>query len=220
MEKTALISLSGGLDSTTLLAYLLNQNYKIECVGFYYGSKHNKYEIEAAKNVAKYYGVKYELIKLDEFMSHFQSNLLKTGGDIPEGHYSEESMKLTVVPARNIIFISILSGFAWSRNIKHVALGVHASDRHIYPDCRKPFIEAMEKAVELGTDGNVKLLAPFIDMEKWDIVKVGTELKAPYELTRSCYKDQPVACGKCGTCTERKEAFQRNGLVDPIQYED
>ena len=218
MKKSALISLSGGLDSSTLLAYLLNQNYHVECIGFTYGSKHNKYELEAAKKIAEYYNVKYDLINLEEVMKSFRSNLLKNGGEIPEGHYTEDSMKLTVVPARNIIFISIMAGLAWSRNLNCIALGVHASDRHTYPDCQKSFIDSMGLSIISGTDGNVELISPFITIEKWDIVKIGLELKVPYELTRRCYKDQPIACGKCGTCRERIEAFERNGVKDPIEY--
>lgn len=217
MEKIVL-SLSGGMDSTTLLESLLTNN-AVYPFQFVYGSKHNPYEIEAVRNLAQYYGLHIPVIDLTTAFQSIQSNLLKSGGDIPEGHYEAENMRQTVVPGRNSIFIAILAGIAESIGASKVALGVHAGDHHIYPDCRANFIQAMDSAVKLSSDGKVSLFAPFIDMTKTDILKHGLEIQTPYYLTRTCYKDQPIACGKCGSCQERLEAFAINGVQDPLEYE-
>ncbi len=215
-----LISLSGGLDSTTLLAHLLNLDHEVSCVSFTYGSKHNPFENDAAERVAAYYQVPLEKIDITSVMGAFKSDLLKTGGEIPEGHYNDASMERTVVPGRNIIFAAILAGKAWSIGAGAVAMGIHQGDHAIYPDCRAQFFQAMRQAIELGTDKRVALRAPFLPLDKGDIVRLGTKMGVPYQLTRTCYKEQAIACGKCGSCRERKEAFQLNGLVDPILYEE
>jgi 7-cyano-7-deazaguanine synthase len=216
-----IISLSGGIDSTVLLAHCLNRGEDPLCCSFNYGSKHNKYENEAARRIAVYYKVPFNIIDLSDLVgTHFKSDLLKTGGDIPEGHYEDISMERTVVPSRNIIFISILSGIAWSHNISKVGLGIHAGDHAIYPDCRTEFLKAMDSALYLGTGKKVELYAPFVNIRKDEVVKIGIELNVPFELTRSCYKQQEISCGKCGTCVERMESFQLNGLNDPIIYEE
>lgn len=218
----AIVSFSGGMDSTTLLAYAIDKEGSkddILAVGFYYASKHNKYENAAAQKIAEYYGISFELIHLDQVMGAFKSNLMLSGGEIPEGHYQDSTMSLTVVPARNIIFASILAGKAWSIGASRVYLGIHSGDHAIYPDCRPEFFYAMREAVQLGTDNRVLLEAPFLNISKADIVAIGKSLNVPYHLTRTCYKDQPIACGKCGSCYERKEAFMLNGLTDPIPYE-
>jgi len=218
-----LVSLSGGIDSTTLLGFILNGGHQATAISFTYGSKHNKYENEAARKVAAFYAV--ELLELDisQAMQNIQSNLLLTGGEIPEGHYAAENMKATVVPARNMIFLSIMAGIAESKGMDGLAIGVHAGDHAIYPDCRPDFISHMYQAVKHATDDKVgAIMAPFINMDKRQIVNIGGKIlepAPPYHLTRTCYKDQPVACGKCGSCVERLEAFKLNYLTDPIEYE-
>lgn len=227
---THVVSLSGGMDSATLLGqvvryYQARQSIhqpKILAVGFTYGSKHNKYETAAAIHVADHYGVEYHLLNLTEAMGLFKSDLLLTGGDIPEGHYEAETMKATVVPCRNLIFASILAGIAQS-NCKEgekavVSLGVHAGDHAIYPDCRQDFINALNYTVHKATSDSVQIHAPFLQLSKGDIVKIGLELGVPYSKTRTCYKDQQKACGKCGSCQERLEAFQMCNAIDPIEY--
>lgn len=217
------MGLSGGLDSSTMLAYFIKDQFynpkSIHCLGFRYGSKHNKYENEAAEKIANYYGVDYKLIDLTEAIGKlFKSDLLLTGGDIPEGHYSDESMSRTVVPGRNIIFASILAGYAWSLDCNKIALGVHLGDRAIYEDCRPEFIKSLDTCIYLGTGHRVQVDAPFIEMNKIDICRLGLELEVPFELTRTCYKDQEKACGKCGSCQERIEAFKENHIKDPVEY--
>lgn len=219
MGKTkVIVSLSGGMDSTTVLARALSVNRDVQCVGFSYGSKHNAYENAAGIQIAQHYDVPFKLIDFSSVTAGFKSNLLKSGDAIPEGFYEGENMRQTVVPGRNLIFISILMGIAWSNDAEEVWLGIHAGDHFIYPDCRPNFFKAMNEAVQLGSDGKVQLVAPFLDGNKTSIIKEGLELGVPYHLTRTCYKDQVFACGKCGSCQERLDAFHNNGIEDPIPY--
>lgn len=219
--KKVILGLSGGMDSTTLCGYYIDKGYDVCPISFEYGSKHNPYENKSAKMVADFYGLKITNIPLDFIKTLFQSNLLKTGGDIPEGHYAQDNMKLTVVPGRNIIFLSIMSGLAWSLEADTIALGVHMGDHTIYEDCRAGFISAMNSAIIQGTGERVKIEAPFQYLDKTGILKIGNslEIPVPYHLTRTCYKDQEFSCGCCGSCSERLEAFENIGIVDPIKYE-
>jgi 7-cyano-7-deazaguanine synthase len=221
MRQRCIVSLSGGLDSTTLLADLvLNpSNEVVLAVGFTYGSKHNNWENMAAFAVASHYKVKLRLVDLTGVMAGFKSDLLKTGGDIPEGHYEAETMRQTVVPGRNIIFASILAGIAWSEKAELVYLGVHAGDHYIYHDCRPLFVRAMQDAVRFGTGELVRLEAPYLNVNKSQVLKVGLTLDVPYHLTRTCYKNQRIACGKCGSCQERLAAFAFWEVRDPLEYE-
>jgi 7-cyano-7-deazaguanine synthase len=219
------MGLSGGMDSATMLATILDSwehdKKKIFCLGFTYGSKHNKYENKAAIDIANYYGVDYKLINLEESIGKlFKSDLLLSGGEIPEGHYNDESMSRTVVPGRNIIFASILAGYAWSKDCNQIALGVHLGDRHVYADCRPEFIKALDSAIYLGTGHRVEVVSPFIKMNKIDICRVGLALEVPYELSRTCYSDQEENCGRCGACSERLEAFKLNNAIDPVKYQE
>jgi len=213
------MGLSGGLDSSTLLAILVDNDEDVLCLGFEYGSKHNKYEIESAKKIAKYYNVDYKLIDLTNVGKILKSNLLLSGGEIPEGHYQQENMKLTVVPGRNLMFASILAGYAESNDCEAIALGVHQGDHEIYPDCRKEFIKALDSCIYLSTNRKVEVITPLINMDKGEIVAEGLALEVPYQLTRTCYKDQEKSCQVCGSCNERLEAFSINCVEDPIEYE-
>lgn len=217
----ALVSLSGGLDSTVLLSVLKSDPTIdiLATVNFQYGSKHNLYEMLAAERVAKFYGLPYKCIQAHSIFDGFKSDLLQTGGDIPEGHYEHESMRRTVVPCRNMIFLSTLAGLAESIGADRVFIGVHSGDHHIYPDCRPEFIDAMKTSIHAATDGKVALSAPFLYLNKGQIVKHGLVHNAPLSLTRTCYKDVSVACGKCGSCQERLEAFALNKTIDPIGYQ-
>ena len=219
MKPKAVLSLSGGMDSTTLLSHLIHQDYEVFPFQFMYGSKHNRWEADAVRKLAKYYGLTIPVIDLTEAFSNIQSNLLKTGAEIPEGHYDNANMSQTVVPGRNSIFISILTGIAESIGAEFVALGVHAGDHHIYPDCRPAYIDQMGTAMALASDYKVTLKAPFLYLDKTKIIKVGLRLVVPYYLTRTCYADQPISCGRCGSCQERLEAFTANGIEDPVPYE-
>lgn len=214
------VSLSGGMDSATLVAYLISKGHDVECVSFEYGSKHNQYEHAAAEAFCWHYGLELKMIDITPVMKTFTSALLKTGDDIPEGHYTDKTMEATVVPARNLIFLSILAGHAWSVGADAIAIGIHQGDHAIYADCRKEFYKAMDTAIYLGTDSRIQILAPFVDMDKAGILAEGFKIGVPYEFTRTCYKDQVESCGKCGSCVERLEAFAAHGKIDPVDYEE
>ena len=215
----ALVILSGGLDSTTCLYWAKKRYDEVETVSFDYGSKHNKRELSYAKKTCKKLGVKNTVIKLDFIGKYFKSDLLKTGGKIPDGYYTAKSMKSTVVPFRNGIMMSICAGFAESNNCDVIILGNHSGDHVIYPDCRPEFIDAISKAIKNGTEKKIKVVSPFCNKTKTDIVKAGTKLGVDYTLTYSCYKGKKKHCGLCGTCTERKEAFQQAKVKDITDYE-
>jgi 7-cyano-7-deazaguanine synthase len=220
-NKSVVLGLSGGMDSATVLGFYANQNYRVYPLFFNYGSKHNKYELESAKKLAIYFDTqKLKIVELDFIGKLFKSNLLEGQGEIPEGYYTDKNMSLTVVPGRNSIFISIMAGYAESVGANTVAVGTHLGDHDIYPDCRVEFISAMDQAIQLSSDKKVCIATPIQQFDKTSILKLGYSLKnpVPYELTRTCYKDQEFSCGKCGSCTERLEAFANIGKNDPIQY--
>lgn len=214
--KDKIIILSGGMDSVTLL-YDEKDNIKM-ALSFFYGQKHRK-ELSYAIHHCLKLGIDHKIHKivdLQNMIPLLKSNLLETGGDIPDGHYEDESMKQTVVPFRNGIMLAIAAGVAESHNCRSVLIGNHAGDHAIYPDCRLSFIEAMNEAMKYGTYAEIEIEAPFVSMSKRDIAVLGKSIGVPYAETWSCYKGREFHCGKCGTCTERKEALEG---FDPTIYE-
>jgi len=221
MNKAVLIY-SGGMDSTTLLYWLvMNMGSKnILAITFNYQSKHNEQEFLRAQATCEALNVEHKLINLSDISKHLESNLLKSGGDIPEGHYAEVNMKKTVVPFRNGIMLSIACGIAESQGATKVYIGNHAGDHAIYPDCRATFISAMNEAMAYGTYNNVNLISPFQGVTKTHIATLGNELNVDWALTYSCYKGGNIHCGLCSTCYERREAFYDANLNDPTEYLD
>jgi 7-cyano-7-deazaguanine synthase len=212
----SIVVFSGGMDSTTLLARSLLATEDVLTLSFDYGSKHNAMEQIAIANIAAYYGVPNIRISLPEIGKHFKSDLLMSGGEIPEGHYEDLSMKRTVVPFRNGIMLAYAIGLAESLDRSVVWIGAHAGDHAIYPDCRSEFIHTMNSAAIAGTYSQVKVDAPFMFSTKRDIALLGRDLDVPFRLTYSCYNGKPKHCGRCGTCVERKEALEG---FDPTEYE-
>ena len=219
-KKKALVVFSGGLDSTTALYRALKHYEEVETLSFTYGSKHNDMEHKYALKTCEKLNIKNTLIPLGFINDYFKSDLLQSGGEIPEGMYNAENMKSTVVPFRNGIMLAIAAGFAESNNFDVIILGNHSGDHAIYPDCRPEFIDAIRAAIWQGTEKNIQVVSPFCDITKTEVVKVGQELGVDFSLTYSCYKGGEKHCGKCGTCTERKESFEQNGIIDPTEYED
>lgn len=212
------VLLSGGMDSVSALYYAHREYDVVATLSFNYGSKHNDKEIPFAKFHSEQLGVDHHVVSLDFMNDLFASDLLKNGGAIPDGHYEEETMKSTVVPFRNGIMLSIAAGFAESNEAEAVVIASHSGDHAIYPDCREPFMEAMESAICEGTYAKVKLLRPFIKMDKAQIAAVGNDLGVDFTQTWSCYKGLDIHCGACGTCVERREAFLLAKVDDPTEY--
>lgn len=214
-----IVLLSGGVDSVTALYKSFKENEILAGLSFDYGSKHNKKELQMAKYHCSNLNLKHQIIKLDFIKELFISHLLSSGGEIPEGHYQDSSMKQTVVPFRNGIMLSIAAGYAESINAQGVLIAAHTGDHAIYPDCRNDFMESMGSSLSKGTYANIKLLRPFIGLDKSQIISIGEKLNIDYRKTWSCYKGEKIHCGKCGTCIERREAFIKAGVFDPTEYE-
>jgi 7-cyano-7-deazaguanine synthase len=209
---------SGGMDSVTALHWARREHDVRAVVSFDYGAKHNHREIPFAREHAAALGVRHELITLDFVERLFASDLLKSGGAVPDGHYEEKIMKQTVVPFRNAIMLSIACGFAESAGAGGLVIAAHGGDHAIYPDCREDFMRAMGDAMRLGTYAGVQLLRPFIALNKGQIAAEGARLGVDFARTWSCYKGGAIHCGTCGTCVERREAFLQAGVADPTEY--
>ena len=213
---------SGGLDSTTMAYSLRAQGHSLIAISFDYGQRHRK-ELAFAERVATDLDAPWTLIDLHAagvtgFLTG--SALTDETVTVPDGHYADESMKITVVPNRNAIMLSIACALAVTREAGAVAFGAHTGDHFIYPDCRPEFVRAFEAMTSIAVEGlaTIQILAPFLSMTKTDIVRLGAELRVPFERTWSCYKGGALHCGTCGTCVERREAFAQASVADPTLY--
>jgi 7-cyano-7-deazaguanine synthase len=200
--KTVL-ALSGGMDSGTLLFDLHQQGDELHAVTFDYGQRHNR-EIESSQKLCDHLQVSHQIIQLHQV---FDGSALTGQGEIPHGHYAEESMKSTVVPNRNMVMISIAASIALQRNCDRVAYCCHAGDHAIYPDCRPEFVGRMHEALQICDWSPVALHAPYVDMTKRDIAQRAKQLNVPLDMTWTCYEGGELPCGKCGSCVERAEAL-------------
>ncbi|NKB76751.1 MAG: 7-cyano-7-deazaguanine synthase QueC [Gammaproteobacteria bacterium] len=216
-----LVVCSGGLDSVTLAYKIAKESPIDSLVSFDYGQRHTT-EIEYAKYCAEKLTVPHDIVDIRSIGRLLGGSALTDDVDVPDGHYEEESMRVTVVPNRNAIMLSIVFGVAAARACDAVAIAVHGGDHFIYPDCRPDFIESFQKMQNRALDGvhSVQLLAPFVNVDKAEIVRQGAELGVPFIDTWSCYQGNELHCGRCGTCVERREAFSIAGLEDPTQYLD
>ncbi len=216
-----LVICSGGLDSVTL-AYMVSQQRELAAVlSFDYGQRHQK-EIEYARHCADLLKAPYQQIDITSVGQVLTGSSLTDDIEVPDGHYAEDSMKSTVVPNRNTIMLSIAFGMAVSIGADSVAAAVHSGDHFIYPDCRPEFIDSFAAMQKQALDGlaEIELYTPFVHSSKADIVSKGQQLNVPFADTWSCYKGQKQHCGRCGTCVERREAFQLANVTDPTLYED
>lgn len=222
-----LVLSSGGVDSTTCLAMAVKEvgAENVLALSVYYGQKHDK-EIQAAKKVAEYYGVRRMELDLSVIFAGSNCSLLKQSTeDIPLESYAQqieethgEKPVSTYVPFRNGLFLSSAASIALSHGCSKIMYGAHADDAAgaAYPDCSLDFVNAMNQAIYLGSGNQLTIEAPFVSLTKADVVKKGLELGVPYELTWSCYEGGEKPCGKCGTCIDRQRAFELNGTVDPL----
>jgi 7-cyano-7-deazaguanine synthase len=244
MKKQAVLSLSGGMDSSTVLLRLLADGYEVTALSFDYGQKH-RVELERAQALVNIlimddYDVEYGVIKLDGLAPMLNSALVEGGDEVPEGHYQQENMKETVVPNRNKIFSSIIQAVALSKaNEKntevHIAMGIHAGDHAIYPDCRQVFRDADYAAFMEGNweADRVVYITPYLDGDKFDILKdgvkccdqLGLDFDTVYANTNTSYK--PININgtwysdyKSASSVERVEAFLKLGRPDPVRYAD
>lgn len=217
---------SGGVDSTTCLGIAVNKYgaENVTALSIFYGQKHNK-EIEAADAVAEYYNVEHIKLDLSTIFDFSDCSLLSHSHKaIPKESYSEQIKKTkgkpvsTYVPFRNGLFISSAAAIALSKGCGKIYYGAHADDAagNAYPDCSSVFNEAMNKAVYEGSGRQLSIEAPFVGLNKAQVIKMGLEIGVPYELTWSCYEGGDKPCGHCGTCIDRKAAFEANGIKDPI----
>lgn len=218
--KKVIVLLSGGMDSVTAFYDALDKYNVVAALSFDYGSKHNHKEIPFALYHADKNAVPHRLITIGFVNDLFKSELLQSGGEIPDGHYAADNMKQTVVPFRNGIMLAIAAGFAESVEAEGLVIAAHSGDHAIYPDCREEFMRAMSDAIHHGTYAHVDVLRPFISMDKTQIAAHGQKLGVDYSKTWSCYKGRDIHCGTCGTCVERREAFINSGVPDPTVYEN
>jgi 7-cyano-7-deazaguanine synthase len=223
----AIICFSGGMDSTTLATMYLKSGYALGLLSFNYGQRHVK-ELRAAANVADHLAgldiapVSHQVMDLSHLGDLLTGSALTDPEfDVPDGHYTAESMRVTVVPNRNAIMANIAIGVASSAEADVIAMGMHAGDHAVYPDCRPEFVKSLRQTMTHALKGfhTPRLETPFLHKDKTFIAETGGLLQAPLHLSWSCYKGNDLHCGKCGTCVERREAFELAGMTDPTEYE-
>lgn len=209
---------SGGMDSFTVLHKAIKQGNEVYALSFNYGQKHSK-ELDCAKLVTTSLSLPHKILDIKNIGSLFSSSsLISEQIDVPEGHYEAENMKSTVVPNRNMILLSLAIGYAVNAGASEVWYGAHSGDHVIYPDCRPEFVDIMDKASRIANFDPVKVFAPYLNSDKIGILKDGIQMGLDYSDTWTCYKGQEKACGKCGACGERLEAFNENNISDPLSY--
>lgn len=218
MTDKAVVIYSGGMDSFTILNRALNEGHDVYALTFDYGQKHKK-EIRYAESVCQELGISHRIIDITAINQLLQSSSLTSDKAIPEGHYEAANMKSTVVPNRNMILLSLAIGYAVDIGSNKVFYGAHSGDHAIYPDCRPDFVHAMNRVAKLANYEPVDIVTPYLNGDKIEILADGLKMGLDYGKTWTCYNGREKACGKCGSCVERLEAFEKNGAVDPLEYE-
>ena len=223
MEK-AVVLLSGGLDSCTCMAVAKSKGYEVYPISFNYHQRHS-IELTGAKKIASYYGVKKHLIIETNMEDIGGSALTDTQIDVPDGDVDRDTVPVTYVPARNMIFLSYAMGYAEVLGASHVYIGVNSVDYSGYPDCRPEFIEKFQSLANFATTATavegkkITIETPLQQLDKKEIVKLGVKLGAPLQFTHSCYKGGEKACGVCDSCKLRLRGFAEAGVEDPVEYE-
>lgn len=221
-RKKAVVLLSGGLDSSTVLAYAVSLGYEVHAISFDYGQRHSR-EMNSSEEIARYYGVDRKIVRVD--LRAIGKSALTDDIDVPSRDLESipEEIPVTYVPARNTIFLSIAAAYAESIGSTDIFIGANAIDYSGYPDCRPEYFNAMEKALTLGTEIGLKkgmhINVPLQYLTKADIIRMGLKLGVPYEKTWSCYRGGQRACGECDSCLLRLKGFMEAGSEDPLEYE-
>jgi 7-cyano-7-deazaguanine synthase len=219
MSAKVVVIYSGGMDSYTVLNKAMQQGYDVHAVSFNYGQRHSK-ELLFAKKVCEQQNIEHKVVDISSINQLIGGSALTDDIDVPQGHYQEESMKTTVVPNRNMIMLSMAVGYAVSIEAEAVYFGAHSGDHAIYPDCRTEFVDAMNDVCKIANYQAVEVRAPYLAASKTDILREGLAMDLDYNDTWTCYNGQDKACGKCGACQERLEAFSENNTIDPIDYQN
>lgn len=221
VEMKTIVVCSGGLDSVSLAHKIANEAELLRLVTFNYGQRHEK-EIGFARACADRLSVPCDVVDIRPIGALLTGSALTDDVEVPDGHYAEDSMKLTIVPNRNAIMLAVAFGVAAAEKADAVATAVHGGDHFIYPDCRPAFIDAFEAMQKQALDGyaDIRLYTPFVTIPKSGIVTEGARYGTPFEETWSCYKGGETHCGRCGTCVERREAFDITDIDDPTVYAD
>lgn len=219
MTTRTVVVFSGGLDSTTLLYHLKEAGHELAALTVDYGQRHRK-ELECALSICRDLDVSLTTLNLAGVSPIFgQNSLSDSSVEVPEGTYEPETMQQTTVPNRNMILLSLAIGWAISNNYQAVAFGAHSGEYTPYPDCRPEFAQAMDNVAQLCDWQPIRVLSPFVDWSKADIVRRGAELEVPFAATWSCYVGSQTHCGRCGTCLDRQHAFKTSGIADPTTYQ-
>ncbi|RBP29752.1 preQ(0) biosynthesis protein QueC [Marinobacter pelagius] len=219
MTETVVVIYSGGMDSFTLLHLARARGYQVHALSFNYGQRHVR-ELDCARQVCADLGIPHKEIDIRAMSEVMSGSSLTSDIEVPEGHYEEDSMKATVVPNRNMILLSLATGYAVTAGASAVWFGAHGGDHAIYPDCRPEFVEKMDAVCRVANYEPVGIEAPLIRMDKREILAEGLKLGLDYSQTWTCYNGRDKACGRCGSCVERLEAFAANGVTDPLEYEE
>jgi 7-cyano-7-deazaguanine synthase len=219
MGKKVVVVFSGGMDSYTVLHKAFREGFEVLPLTFNYGQKHNK-EIEYAKHACIALGVIPKIVDITAINQLLTGSSLTSDIEMPEGHYADDNMKSTVVPNRNMILLSLAVGYAVSSDANKVFYGAHAGDHEIYPDCRPEFVEKMNSVCAIANYEPVEIVTPYLALNKTDILREGLAMGLDYRRTWTCYNGREKACGKCGSCVERLEAFSENQMSDPLDYEE
>ena len=219
MGNKVVVVFSGGMDSYTVLHKAVRQGFEVLPLTFNYGQKHNK-EIEYAEHACIALGVVPKVVDITAINQLLAGSSLTSDIEMPEGHYADDNMKSTVVPNRNMILLSLAVGYAVSSDAYKVFYGAHAGDHEIYPDCRPEFVEKMNSVCAIANYEPVEIVTPYLALNKTDILREGLAMGLDYGCTWTCYNGREKACGKCGSCVERLEAFSENQMSDPLDYEE
>ncbi|MFE8073322.1 7-cyano-7-deazaguanine synthase QueC [Marinobacteraceae bacterium S3BR75-40.1] len=218
MQEAVVVIYSGGMDSFTLLHKARAEGYRVLALSFNYGQRHVR-ELDCARAVCQELDIPHQVVDITAIHGLLGGSALTDEIEVPEGHYADANMKTTVVPNRNMILLSLAIGHAVAEGAQAVWYGAHGGDHAIYPDCRPAFIEAMDRVSRIANYEPVRVEAPFMAMDKGQILGEGLALGLDYSQTWTCYNGRDQACGRCGACVERLEAFASQGRTDPLPYE-